>query len=87
MTEKHLTVILYGSDRNLWNGAPVQVRVTDLFAPGGPRLLPQVDRRAGDLAADAESGWGHDGAGGAAAAGGAGARSIAAASEVRRSRF
>ena len=39
MTEKHLTVLLYGSDRNLWNGGPVQVRVTDIFAAGGPRLL------------------------------------------------
>ena len=41
MTEKHLTVILYGSDRNLWNGAPVQVRVTDVFAQGGPKPLHQ----------------------------------------------
>jgi len=41
VTEKHLTVILYGSDRNLWNGAPVQVRVTDVFAQGGPKPLHQ----------------------------------------------
>jgi len=41
VTEKHLTVILYGSDRHLWNGAPVQVRVTDEFAQGGPKPLHQ----------------------------------------------
>ena len=39
MTEKRVTVILYGSDRNLWSGGPLQIRVHDLFASGGPRLL------------------------------------------------
>ena len=39
MTDKRVTVILYGSDRNLWSGGPLQIRVTDLFAAGGPRLL------------------------------------------------
>jgi hypothetical protein len=39
VTEKHLTVLLYGSDRNLWSGGPLQVRVTDVFAAGGPKLL------------------------------------------------
>jgi hypothetical protein len=39
MTEKRLTVILYGSDRNLWAGGPLQIRVSDLFASGGPTLL------------------------------------------------
>ena len=39
MTEKRLTVILYGCDRNLWRGGPLSVRVSDLFAAGGPRLL------------------------------------------------
>jgi hypothetical protein len=39
VTEKHLTIILYGSDRNLWSGGPLQVRVTDVFAAGGPKLL------------------------------------------------
>ena len=39
MTEKRLTVVLYGSDRNLWNGGPIQVRVTDVFAAGGPKPL------------------------------------------------
>ena len=39
MTEKRVTVILYGSDRNLWSGGPLQIRVHDLFASGGPGLL------------------------------------------------
>jgi len=39
VTEKRLTVVLYGSDRNLWNGGPIQVRVTDVFAAGGPKPL------------------------------------------------
>ena len=36
-TEKRLTVILYGCDRNLWDGGPLQIRVTDLFGFGRPR--------------------------------------------------
>jgi hypothetical protein len=66
VTEKHLTVILYGSDRNLWNGGPVQVRVTDVFAAGGPRLLHRgkvsgatVDLRL-DLPFDAGQIYGFD---------------------------
>ena len=39
MTEKRVTVILYGAHRNVWSGGPLQIRVTDLFAAGGPRLL------------------------------------------------
>lgn len=39
MTEKRLTVILFGSDRNLWSGGPLRFRVTDVFAAGGPKLL------------------------------------------------
>lgn len=39
MIEKRVTVILYGSDRNVWSGGPLQIRVTDLFAAGGPKLL------------------------------------------------
>ena len=39
MIEKRVTVILYGSDRNLWGGGPLQIRVSDLFAAGGPKLL------------------------------------------------
>ena len=39
MTEKRLTVILFGSDRNLWGGGPLRFRVTDVFAAGGPKLL------------------------------------------------
>lgn len=39
MNDKRLTVILYGSDRNLWRGGPLQLRISDLFAAGGPRLL------------------------------------------------
>jgi hypothetical protein len=39
VTEKRVTVILYGSDRNLWNGGSLQIRVVDLFAAGGPKQL------------------------------------------------
>jgi hypothetical protein len=39
MIDKRLTVVLYGSDRNLWSGGPLQIRVTDVFAPSGPREL------------------------------------------------
>lgn len=41
MIQKRVTVILYGSDRNLWRGGALQIRVSDLFAAGGPRLLSQ----------------------------------------------
>ena len=41
MTEKRLTVILYGCDRNLWRGGPLGIRVSDVFAAGGPRPLYQ----------------------------------------------
>jgi hypothetical protein len=37
--DKRVTVILYGSDRNLWAGGPLQIRVSDLLASGGPKLL------------------------------------------------
>ena len=40
-TEKRVTVILYGSDRNLWTGPTLQITVTDLFAAGGPRMVFQ----------------------------------------------
>ena len=39
MIEKRVTVILYGSDRNLWSGGPLQIRVSDLFAAGGAQTL------------------------------------------------
>ena len=39
MIEKRVTAIVYGSDRNLWSGGPLQIRVSDLLAAGGPRLL------------------------------------------------
>ena len=39
MNEKRLTVILYGCDRNLWRGGPLQLRISDVFAAGGPRPL------------------------------------------------
>jgi len=39
MTEKRLTIILYGCDRNLWRGGPLTIRVDDVFAAGGPQLL------------------------------------------------
>lgn len=46
MTEKRVTVILYGSDRNLWSGGPLQIRVSNLFAAGGPKLLSQGETEA-----------------------------------------
>jgi hypothetical protein len=39
MTAKHLTMLLYGCDRNLWNGGPLRIEISDLFASGGPRPL------------------------------------------------
>ena len=39
MSEKRLTVILYGCDRNTWRGGPLDLRISDVFARGGPRLL------------------------------------------------
>lgn len=39
MNDKRLTVILYGSDRNIWRGGPLQLQISDVFAPGGPQLL------------------------------------------------
>jgi hypothetical protein len=39
--EKRVTALLYGSDRNLWRGGPLQIRVSDVFAAGAPRLLYQ----------------------------------------------
>ena len=46
MIEKRVTVILYGSDRNLWGGGPLQIRVSDLFAAGGPKLLSSGKTKA-----------------------------------------
>ena len=39
MIEKRVTVILYGSDRNLWNGGTLKIQVSSLLASGGPRVL------------------------------------------------
>ena len=39
MTDKRLTVILYGCDRDTWRGGPLDLSVTDIFAQGGPRKL------------------------------------------------
>jgi hypothetical protein len=39
MNEKRLTVIVYGCDRKIWRGGPLQLRISDIFASGGPRLL------------------------------------------------
>jgi hypothetical protein len=41
VSEKRLTVILYGCDRNLWRGGPLKIRVSDVFASGGPRVISQ----------------------------------------------
>jgi hypothetical protein len=37
--EKRVTVILYGSDRNLWSGGALKIQVSNLLASGGPRVL------------------------------------------------
>ena len=39
MSDKRLTVVLYGCDRNVWRGGPIDVRISDVFAAGGPRPL------------------------------------------------
>ena len=39
MNEKRLTVIVYGCDRKIWRGGPLQLRISDIFASGGPRPL------------------------------------------------
>src|SRR5262245_51492784 len=39
MSDKRLTVILYGCDRAIWRGGPIDVRIADIFAAGGPRPL------------------------------------------------
>ena len=39
MSDKRLTVILYGCDRTIWRGGPVDLRIVDIFASGGPRPL------------------------------------------------
>ena len=39
MREKRLTVILYGCDRNIWRSGRLELRISDVFAQGGPRLL------------------------------------------------
>ena len=52
MSDKRLTVILYGCDRAIWRGGPVDLRISDIFAAGGPRALyegrssePTIDLR------------------------------------------
>jgi hypothetical protein len=37
MTDKRLTIIMHGADRELWRGGQLRVTVTDIFAAGGPR--------------------------------------------------
>lgn len=49
MTDKRLTVILYGCDRNLWRGGPLDLSVTDIFAEGGPRELYEGRSEAATL--------------------------------------
>jgi hypothetical protein len=39
VSDKRLTVILYGCDRTIWRGGPVDLRIVDVFAAGGPRPL------------------------------------------------
>jgi hypothetical protein len=49
VTEKRLTVILYGCDRNLWRGGALKIRVSDVFASGGPRLISQGETEESTL--------------------------------------
>ena len=49
MKQKRLTVLLYGSDRNLWRGGRLTLRVTDLFASGGPRVVYNGDTEESTL--------------------------------------
>ena len=39
MSDKRLTVILYGCDRAIWRGGPLDLRIVNIFAAGGPRPL------------------------------------------------
>ena len=39
MNDKRLTVIIYGCDRTIWRGGPLDLRISDIFAAGGPRPL------------------------------------------------
>ena len=39
MNDKRLTVIVYGCDRKIWRGGPLDLRISDIFAAGGPRPL------------------------------------------------
>ena len=39
MIDKRVTVILYGSDRNLWSGGTLKIQVSSLLASGGPKVL------------------------------------------------
>jgi hypothetical protein len=56
VTEKRLTVILYGCDRNLWSGGPLQIGVADLFASVGRGLCTRSDGRVTlELRADCPS--------------------------------
>ncbi len=48
MSDKRLTVILYGCDRAIWRGGPVDLRIVDIFAAGGPRPLYEGRSRRGD---------------------------------------
>ena len=49
MNEKRLTVILFGCDRNTWRGGPLDLRITDVFARGGPRPLYEGRSEAATL--------------------------------------
>lgn len=49
MTEKRLTVILFGSDRKVWRGGPLKIRVVDVFASRGPRILHQSQTKESTL--------------------------------------
>jgi hypothetical protein len=39
MSQKHATLVVYRSDRNLWADGPLKCRVIELFGKSGPRVL------------------------------------------------
>jgi hypothetical protein len=54
MTSKQLTILLYGCDRNLWNGGPLAIDISDVFASGGPRPLYRGETAVATLELDLE---------------------------------
>jgi hypothetical protein len=63
MAQKQATLVVFRSDRELWNDGPLKCRVIDLFRSGGPRVLltreiPATVELELDLSFDAGQGYG-----------------------------